>query len=85
MVGRRRGVEERWITPGREGVDIAWRDRTGSPQLRPRCDRAINARWIGPGTRYAQQKRRLKPADQALCQHPQRDSNPCCRLERAVS
>jgi hypothetical protein len=20
-----------------------------------------------------------------LCQHPQRDSNPCCRLERAVS
>ncbi len=22
---------------------------------------------------------------QGLCQHPQRDSNPCCRLERAVS
>jgi hypothetical protein len=23
--------------------------------------------------------------DQPLCSHPQRDSNPCCRLERAVS
>ena len=24
-------------------------------------------------------------SDQHLCEHPQRDSNPCCRLERAVS
>ena len=71
MVGRSSTRATSWDHPPRKPPPSA-AERTAEP-----------AQCIGPTD--ARVAPRLRRPPRAVCRRPQRDSNPCCRLERAVS